>query len=134
MLTKPDAFVEDAKRGKKKLSAATLARLRFQVRLLRQSDVVVLNEVDIGVKRTDYKNVVDENTSRHSGRPPHRMVAGRLLIQKIYSLSVSGGSSSCRVPSKGDIYDFARRKRTACQLEEPHESRSSPLADSIHCI
>lgn len=58
-LTSPETFVQHAQREKKS-SAADLVRLRNQAALLRQSDVVILNEVDIGVKRTDYKNVVDE--------------------------------------------------------------------------
>ena len=60
MLQSPNAFLEQAQRGKKKLSPAALAKLRAQVKTVRQSDVLILNEVDIGVKRTDYRNVVDE--------------------------------------------------------------------------
>ncbi len=59
MLQSPDNFLKQAQRGKK-LSPAALLNLRKQVEEMRQSDVVILNEVDIGVKRTDYRNVVDE--------------------------------------------------------------------------
>ena len=59
MLQSPDAFLQHAQR-EKKLSAAALQQLRAQADTLRQSDVIILNEVDIGVKRTDYRNVVDE--------------------------------------------------------------------------
>jgi len=58
-LTKPDAFLTQAQ-AETKPSAADLARLRTQLKELRQSDVVILNEVDIGVKRTGYRNVAED--------------------------------------------------------------------------
>lgn len=59
MLTSPASFMKDAQKAKKR-SQADLEKLRRQAELLRQSDVLILNEVDVGVKRTDYRNVVDE--------------------------------------------------------------------------
>jgi endonuclease/exonuclease/phosphatase family metal-dependent hydrolase len=59
MLTSPAAFLKDASKAKKR-SPADMEKLRRQADLLRQSDVLILNEVDVGVKRTDYRNVVEE--------------------------------------------------------------------------
>ncbi|RXH54430.1 endonuclease/exonuclease/phosphatase family protein [Granulicella sibirica] len=60
MLSSPDGFLKEAQAARKKVSANELERLRSEIRTLRESDVLILNEVDIGVKRTDYRNVVKE--------------------------------------------------------------------------
>lgn len=63
MLDHPAAFVATAKKVKK-LSAADVTRLRDQMTKLRNSDVILLNEVDLGVKRTDYRDVLQELARR----------------------------------------------------------------------
>ncbi len=58
-LTAPAKFAKAAA-ARRKLSPEAMQRLRTQAAAVRGSDVLILNEVDIGVKRTDYRNVVDE--------------------------------------------------------------------------
>ena len=59
LLQSPESFIRAAAR-ERRLSAAKMAELRRQAAQLKQSDVLLLNEVDIGVKRTGYRDVVDE--------------------------------------------------------------------------
>jgi hypothetical protein len=55
-LSDPDAFTEAAlRRGK--FDENKQARIEQQLRTLRDADIVVLNEVDLGMKRTDYRDV-----------------------------------------------------------------------------
>lgn len=55
----PDGFMQTAlPRGS--LDARRQAQVMEQLRRLRDSDVVVLNEVDLGMKRTDYRDVARE--------------------------------------------------------------------------
>jgi endonuclease/exonuclease/phosphatase family metal-dependent hydrolase len=58
-LTSSDAFETKAQQAGK-LSPAAMTKLRQQVATLRGADVFILNEVDIGVKRSDYRNVVHD--------------------------------------------------------------------------
>ncbi|HTU48995.1 MAG TPA: endonuclease/exonuclease/phosphatase family protein [Acidobacteriaceae bacterium] len=58
-LTSSDAFEAKAQQAGK-LSPVAMTKLRDQVTALRGADVFVLNEVDIGVKRSDYRNVVHD--------------------------------------------------------------------------
>ena len=59
LLNSPDSFLKHAQQEKKYGSRA-LEKLRSQAATLRQSDVLILNEVDQGVKRTDYRNITQE--------------------------------------------------------------------------
>jgi endonuclease/exonuclease/phosphatase family metal-dependent hydrolase len=55
-LAGPDVFLETAgSRGA--LDPDTLAQARIETALLMESDIVVLNEVDLGMKRTGYRDV-----------------------------------------------------------------------------
>jgi endonuclease/exonuclease/phosphatase family metal-dependent hydrolase len=55
----PSAFKEAAlKRGA--LNADKLAGIEGQLRTLREADIIVLNEVDLGMKRTDYRDVTED--------------------------------------------------------------------------
>ena len=56
-LTSSDAFEQRVEQAEK-LPSPAMMKLRSQVAALRDADVLILNEVDIGVKRTDYRNVV----------------------------------------------------------------------------
>ncbi len=58
-LTSSDAFESTAQQAGK-LSPAAMTKLRDQVATLRGADVFILNEVDIGVKRSDYRNVIHD--------------------------------------------------------------------------
>jgi len=62
--TDPDGLMaETAKRraeGKHELSANVLERVKKQAAMLRDADVVVLNEVDWGMTRTEYRDVARE--------------------------------------------------------------------------
>lgn len=62
LLKNPQGFVKEAQ-AKKKLSPVALHQLKSQATTLRRSDVLILNEVDVGVKRTDYRNVVRDLAS-----------------------------------------------------------------------
>jgi endonuclease/exonuclease/phosphatase family metal-dependent hydrolase len=58
-LSDPDGFQRAAlERGA--LDAATLAKVERQLRTLRDADIVVLNEVDLGMKRTGYRDVAKD--------------------------------------------------------------------------
>ena len=59
LLKTPQVFLKHVQE-KKALSPAALHALEREAATLRSSDVLILNEVDIGVKRTDYCNVVRE--------------------------------------------------------------------------
>jgi endonuclease/exonuclease/phosphatase family metal-dependent hydrolase len=63
-LTEPDKFgkyIEEKKDPKSKpLTAEALTVVKNQLDILRPTDVFVLNEVDYGVTRTDYRNVARE--------------------------------------------------------------------------
>ena len=59
LLKSPAAFFKQAQQ-QKAFSPAALHKLEAQAANLRDSDVLILNEVDIGVKRTDYRNIVRE--------------------------------------------------------------------------
>jgi len=55
----PDGFKETAlEHGA--LDAITLAKIEAQLRTLRDADIVVLNEVDLGMKRTNYRDVAKD--------------------------------------------------------------------------
>jgi endonuclease/exonuclease/phosphatase family metal-dependent hydrolase len=55
-LSDPDGFMQAAlQRGP--LDAKKEAQIAQQVRTLREADILVLDEVDLGVKRTDYRDV-----------------------------------------------------------------------------
>jgi hypothetical protein len=58
-LSDPDGFKQAAlERGA--LDAAKAAKIGQQLTTLRDADVIVLNEVDLGMKRTDYRDVTQE--------------------------------------------------------------------------
>jgi endonuclease/exonuclease/phosphatase family metal-dependent hydrolase len=59
LLTSPDSFLKRAQQGKK-YGLRAIEKLRSQASTLRQSDVLILNEVDQGVKRTGYRNITRE--------------------------------------------------------------------------
>lgn len=58
-LTSSDAFEAKAQQSEK-LPPPAMKKLREQVAALQGANVLVLNEVDIGVKRSDYRNVVED--------------------------------------------------------------------------
>ncbi|MES2220039.1 MAG: endonuclease/exonuclease/phosphatase family protein [Acidobacteriota bacterium] len=58
-LTSSDEFEAKAEQADK-LPPAAMTKLREQVATLRGADVFVLNEVDIGVKRSNYRNVIHD--------------------------------------------------------------------------
>lgn len=51
---------EEAKQNKKALRSVDLEKIPEQIEILKSADVWILNEVDWGVKRTDYREVVRE--------------------------------------------------------------------------
>ena len=51
---------EHAKTEKKRLRAVELEKIPEEIEALKAADVWILNEVDLGVKRTDYRDVVRE--------------------------------------------------------------------------
>jgi endonuclease/exonuclease/phosphatase family metal-dependent hydrolase len=55
-LSDPEGFMEAA-RESGGMDANQQARIEQQLRLLREADLVVLNEVDAGMKRTEYRDV-----------------------------------------------------------------------------
>ena len=55
-LSDPEGFAVEAAKNPK-ATPATLAEVREQVSLLKQADLLILNEVDIGMKRSDYHDV-----------------------------------------------------------------------------
>jgi len=55
-LSDPDGFQQAALQGGM-LDTNKQARIDQQLRTLRDADIVVLNEVDLGMKRTDYRDV-----------------------------------------------------------------------------
>src|SRR5271154_3151376 len=58
-LSDPDGFRQAAlQRGQ--IDPAKLPRIESQLRTLRDADIVVLNEVDLGMKRTDYRDVAKD--------------------------------------------------------------------------
>jgi endonuclease/exonuclease/phosphatase family metal-dependent hydrolase len=66
-LTDKDAFLakvkqerEEAKHNKKAVRSVDLEKIPEQIETLKSADVWILNEVDWGVKRTDYREVVRE--------------------------------------------------------------------------
>jgi hypothetical protein len=61
-LTSSDAFEAKAQKSEK-LPPPAMKKLREQVAALQGANVLVLNEVDIGVKRSDYRNVVEDLAS-----------------------------------------------------------------------
>jgi hypothetical protein len=58
-LVDPEKFEEAVDAGKKRTEAQR-ASSRDQAETLRQSDILILNEVDMGMKRTDYRDVARE--------------------------------------------------------------------------
>lgn len=58
-LTDPAGFEAEAAKGKPNEPEA-LKAIRTEIELLREADVVVLNEVDLGLRRTDYRDVARE--------------------------------------------------------------------------
>lgn len=59
VLVEPGKF-EGALDAGKKRSPSRLVRIREQAKLLRGVDILVLNEVDLGIKRTDYRDIARE--------------------------------------------------------------------------
>jgi endonuclease/exonuclease/phosphatase family metal-dependent hydrolase len=66
-LTDRDAFMakvkrerEEAKNNKKAIRSVDLEKIPEQIEILKSADVWILNEVDWGVKRTEYREVVRE--------------------------------------------------------------------------
>jgi hypothetical protein len=66
-LTDKDAFMakveeerKKAKESKKRIRAVQLEKLPEEIEILKAADVWILNEVDWGVKRTEYREVVRE--------------------------------------------------------------------------
>jgi endonuclease/exonuclease/phosphatase family metal-dependent hydrolase len=66
-LTDKDAFMQkveheraEAKKNGKRVRATQLEKIPQEIELLKAADVWILNEVDWGVKRTDYREVVRE--------------------------------------------------------------------------
>jgi endonuclease/exonuclease/phosphatase family metal-dependent hydrolase len=55
-LSDPDGLAAEAEK-KAGATPATLALIREQVALLKQADLLILNELDIGMKRSDYHDV-----------------------------------------------------------------------------
>lgn len=60
LLTNDPAFVSMLDQEKFGKDAEDLAELMSEVALLRDADVIVLNEVDVGMKRSGYRNVAAE--------------------------------------------------------------------------
>jgi hypothetical protein len=58
-LVDPGKFEETVDSGKKR-TASQRARIVQQAEVLRDADIVILNEVDLGMKRTDYRDVARE--------------------------------------------------------------------------
>jgi hypothetical protein len=58
-LVDPEKFEETVDSGKKR-TASQRARIVQQAEVLRDADIVILNEVDLGMKRTDYRDVARE--------------------------------------------------------------------------
>ena len=59
-LAKVEAERKEAKENKKRIRAINLAKLPEEIDILKAADVWILNEVDWGVKRTDYREVIRE--------------------------------------------------------------------------
>jgi hypothetical protein len=66
-LTNKDAFMakveeerKEAKENKKRIRAVELEKIPEEIGILNSADVWILNEVDWGVKRTEYREVVRE--------------------------------------------------------------------------
>ena len=66
-LVEPEKFEKTVDAGKKR-AASQLARIREQTETLRDADVLVLNEVDLGTERTDYRDVAREIRQLLEGR------------------------------------------------------------------
>jgi endonuclease/exonuclease/phosphatase family metal-dependent hydrolase len=58
-LVEPEKFEQTVDAGKKR-SDAQRAKIRDQAQALREADILLLNEVDLGMKRTDYRDVARE--------------------------------------------------------------------------
>ena len=58
-LTDPKAFEQTVDQGKKRKESEKVA-IQQQADTLRDADVLILNEVDLGMKRTDYRDVAQE--------------------------------------------------------------------------
>ena len=58
VFTDPAKFVSLLDQSKYPLGSAKRAQVLEQAKLLREADIIVLNEVDWGMKRTGYRNVV----------------------------------------------------------------------------
>lgn len=58
-LLEPGKFEETIDAGKQRTEAQRV-RIREQAEALREADILVLNEVDLGMKRTDYRDVARE--------------------------------------------------------------------------
>jgi len=58
-LTEPAKFKQAVDEGKKRIDSQKAAILR-RAETLRDADVLILNEVDLGMKRTDYRDVAKE--------------------------------------------------------------------------
>lgn len=59
-LAKVEAERKEAKENKKRIRAINMAKLSEEIDILKAADVWILNEVDWGVKRTDYREVIRE--------------------------------------------------------------------------
>jgi endonuclease/exonuclease/phosphatase family metal-dependent hydrolase len=59
-LTDPEKFEEMLDKGRKDLKPEEKEKVLRQARVLRGADVLLLNEVDLGMKRTDYADVARE--------------------------------------------------------------------------
>ena len=55
-LSDPDGFLRAA-RQRAAIDAGKQAQIEQQLRTLRDADIILLNEVDLGMKRTDYRDV-----------------------------------------------------------------------------
>lgn len=57
---KPDEFILKVKEGKKKLDKEEIKEIEKQIKILKNTDIFLLNEVDIGMPRTKYRNIAEE--------------------------------------------------------------------------
>ncbi|HSA06339.1 MAG TPA: endonuclease/exonuclease/phosphatase family protein [Candidatus Gastranaerophilales bacterium] len=56
----PEQFLIKARNRKDKLDKKYIKEVQKQIEILKETDIFLLNEVDIGMPRTNYKNVAEE--------------------------------------------------------------------------
>ncbi len=60
ILKQPDKFLTKVKNQNKKIKKDKIEKIKKEIEVLRNSDIFILNEVDIGMPRTNYKNIAKE--------------------------------------------------------------------------